>query len=231
MLTAEEQAITDKFWPIFNRQFAWARRRWKGTEITKYPMDLFIYQMLIFENKPDIIVEAGTSFGGSASFFASMCDMIGHGQILTVDNFTKPNRPVHPRIEYFYGRSTAADTMEKVKAATKGKTCMVVLDSDHRASHVKRELIHYSPYVTPNQYLVVEDTMLNTKINWRQHPSDSGPLGAVKWFLGRNNEFIVEPLNDWFVISMNTGGWLRRKGPSSPKPVGKFEYFDIGEGE
>ena len=85
---------------------------------------------------------------------------------------------------------------------------MAVFDSDHTAAHVKRELHHYSPFVTKGQYMVVEDTMLNHPIKSKRF--NPGPYEAVQWFIKRNRSFKVEPLERQFLISMCPGGFLRR---------------------
>ena len=61
---------------------------------------------MIHETKPDLIIECGTSRGGSAYFFANICDLLGHGRIVTIDVEILPGRVDHPRITYLHGSST-----------------------------------------------------------------------------------------------------------------------------
>ena len=177
---------------------------WFGVPIIKYPTDLLVYQQIIFENKPDLIIETGAFMGGSGLFLAHMCDLVGHGEVLSVD-ISARERPKHPRLEFFIGRSTAHDTMEHVSSRVEGKTVMVCLDSDHRSAHVKRELVRYSKFVTPRQYLIVEDTFYGGL------GDAPGPRIATEWFLDRTDKFEVVPKENLFYLSLNPGGYLRRK--------------------
>ena len=177
---------------------------WMGIPVVKYPSDILIYQELIFKNKPDFIIETGTSMGGSALFFAHVFDIIGKGQVITID-IKDFNPPKHPRITHLIGRSTSTDILNKVREMTNGKTVMVSLDSDHTRRHVKRELSFYSRLVTRGQYLVVEDS------NYSEIGAHDGPDEAVKWFLEKTNKFKVEPLENKWIYSCNPGGWLRKR--------------------
>ena len=89
---------------------------WLGVPIIKYPQDLLIYQQILMENRPDLIIETGTFMGGSALYLASICDLLNHGQVLTIDKVWRERRP-HPRITYWTGRSTSTETMNEVKKA------------------------------------------------------------------------------------------------------------------
>ena len=134
-----------------------------GIPIQKWPCDLQTYQEVIWETKPDTIIETGTLFGGSALYFAHLLDAIGNGRVVTIDieNIQDWEYPKHPRITYLLGKSsTDSSVLERVKSLASGKT-MVVLDSDHSKAHVLKELQLYAPLVTSGNYLVVEDTNIN----------------------------------------------------------------------
>ena len=81
---------------------------WLGYPIMKYPTDMWIYQEIIFETKPDFIIECGTAHAGSALYFASLFDLINHGKVITIDievwkNKENRERPKHERITYLLG--------------------------------------------------------------------------------------------------------------------------------
>ena len=177
--------------------------KWMGIDVVKYPTDLILYQEVLFKNKPDFLVETGTHKGGSALFFANMFDLIGHGQVISVD-IKDHDPPKHQRITYIGGRATASDTLKQIKEMVDGKSVMVVLDSNHHRSHVKRELIKYGEIATKGQYLVVEDT------NYRQIGKREGPDEAVEWYLPRTKKFRVEHPEKQFMLTLSPGGWLRR---------------------
>src|SRR5438105_396325 len=83
---------------------SWGDARWHGVKLWKSPSDLWLYQELICEVRPALLIETGTAFGGSALFFAHQFDQIGHGRVLSIDiNKVKPDYPQHPRISYLGG--------------------------------------------------------------------------------------------------------------------------------
>jgi cephalosporin hydroxylase len=182
---------------------------WLGTQVLKCPLDLWIYQEIIHELRPDIIVECGTYQGGSALFLASLCDLVNHGLVLTMDTKEMANRPQHPRIEYLHGSSIDAATVQVVGNRVASKdTVMVILDSDHEKEHVLMELSIYHQFVTPGSYLIVEDTNING------HPvlpkSGPGPMEAVREFLRTNAHFAVDKTKEKFLLTFNPSGYLRR---------------------
>ena len=155
---------------------------WNGHQLVKWPEDILSYAEIIFENKPDFIVETGTWRGGSALFFANLLDIIGKGQVITIDTDQAKQSskwPQHPRITYLKGNSTDNAIIAKVKEIIGDKTCMVSLDSLHVRSHVKWELVKYSPLVTKGQYLVVEDAFSPLHRQRQYHH----PLQATEWFM------------------------------------------------
>lgn len=137
----------------------WQEVSWLGKFVSKCPMDLWVYQEVIWETKPEVILECGTSGCGSAFYFATLLDLIGgNGRVLTVDVDVYPHlRREHPRITYLVGDSVSPEILVSMEAASEGRPTMVSLDSDHRYPHVKKELEAYSKFVTVGQYLVVED--------------------------------------------------------------------------
>lgn len=210
----EDRETIDKFHKLFFKSWNKYPRIWttsgnKGVRIVKYPQDMLLYHMVIAANKPDIVIETGSFMGGGASFFASMCAIIGHGEVISVDRRDIVGRPKHPFLTYVIGRCTAVDTLEKVRGMVVGKSVMVVLDSDHRTAHVKRELRYYSQMVTKGQFLVVEDTMLGRIVPWK-YGWNKGPYEAVKWFMEGNKDFEDMKFEERYLISMSPGGWLRR---------------------
>lgn len=183
--------------------------RWFGTPIQKNPMDLWVYQEMLAEIRPDLIVECGTYKGGSALFMANMMDLIGKGRVITIDIEKYPNLPQHPRITYLLGSSTDNGIVKQVSDAIRpGETVMVFLDSDHSMKHVRRELELYHGFVTPGSYIVVEDTDLNGHPILPKH--GPGPMEAAVDFLASNHDFAVDPSREKLMLSFNPRGYLRR---------------------
>jgi len=187
----------------------WKKTFWLGNRILKCPLDLWIYQEIIYELKPDVIIETGTADGGSALFFASLFDLLGKGRILTIDLQEKKSWPKHERITYLVGSSVSDRIVEEVRRSTAdADRVMVVLDSDHSMKHVLEELQLYSEFVTRGSYLVVEDTNLNG------HPVyphfGPGPMEAVKAFLRECRAFAVDKERERFSMTFNPNGYLKR---------------------
>src|SRR5579859_2406629 len=149
---------------LFHRMYYHQRHRtwwsegttWLGTRVMKSPFDLWVYQELLTRIRPDLIIETGTNRGGGAHYLASICDLLDHGMIITIDTLARPNRPEHPRITYIEGSSTAPEIVDRVSKEATG-TVFVILDSAHAADHVLGELDVYGPLVTPGSYMIVED--------------------------------------------------------------------------
>ena len=140
---------------------------------------------------------------------ASVLDALGRGRIVTVDIQEFEGRPEHDRIHYLLGSSTAAETLARVhEAIGEDDTVMVVLDSDHSATHVLEELRLYGPLVSRGSYLVVEDTNVNG------HPVSPdfgpGPMEAVDAFLAEDDSFAIDRDREKFLLTFNPRGFLRK---------------------
>ena len=188
----------------------WSNTNWLGTPAQKCPLDLWVYQELLHELRPAMIVETGTADGGSALFLASICDLLGQGSIVSVDIEAKPGRPEHDRVTYLTGSSTAPEIRQQVEELVGDHTpVLVILDSNHARDHVLEELRVYAPLVTPGSYVIVEDTNVNG------HPVSPefgpGPMEAVDEFLRGSDEFSVDRRQEKFFLTFNPGGYLRRR--------------------
>ncbi len=193
----------------FKKPDTWASTKFLGVEVWKYPTDLWSYQEIIFETRPDVLIETGTARGGSALYFARLFDLIGAGRVISVDVERWHSLPEHPRITYLTGSSVEAETVERVKGHIRtGERVMVVLDSDHSEAHVLRELEIYGQLVTPGCYMVAEDSNVNGNPSFRGH--GPGPAEAVRAFLKSNAAFGVDRSRERFMLTTNPGGYLKR---------------------
>ena len=210
----------EKFTESINHSFIFdPYNHWLGVRILKNPLDLMVLQDIMFEKRPDTIIECGTMFGGSAYFMACLMDLMNiDGKIITIENqaypipaYSKTNAveingkiiaidsdvyhaPVHPKIKFIHSDCLTAQLPEL------GDKVMVVLDCDHSAEHVYAELEKFSGMVTLGQYIIVEDTDAPDKSN--------GPAAAVEEFLRKNKNFKIDKNREKYGISSNPGGYL-----------------------
>ena len=184
---------------------------YKDIPIIKCPFDYVIYQMILWEVKPDLIIEVGTNKGGSALYFADLLDMIGHGEIHTIDIEDIVHEEVknHKRIKFFKSGYEKYD----LKNTEGFKKIMIIEDGSHTYEDVKAALHKFNSVVNKNSYFIVEDGILD-KMGWK-NKYNGGPNRAIKEFILENDSYIIDrKWCDLFGINatFNTNGFLKRIG-------------------
>ena len=220
---ADTASLIDQFHTLYydRRVQTWGETYWLGHHVLKCPLDLWVYQEILHELRPDLIIETGTYLGGSALFLASICDLLGRGEVVTIDSARQKSRPRHKRLTYLTGSSTSEAILRQVRRRARGKRCvLVMLDSGHSKEHVLAEMRAYAPLVTPGSYLIVEDTNLNG------HPVEGdhgpGPAEAVAAFLADNEEFVRDESREKLLLTFNPGGYLQRRTRTAASPLGRL---------
>lgn len=200
---------------------------WMGRPIIKFPSDMVVQQEIMWKLKPDLIIETGIAHGGSIIFSASMIEMMGiKGEVVGVDiDIRKHNKkliethPMYNRITMYEGSSVDPKIIDKVKEHAKNKKCvMVILDSNHTHEHVLEELMVYTPLVTVGSYCILPDTFIEFfppeySSNHNKRPWDVGnnPYTAMKAFLKKNNNFIIDrDLSNKAMITETIDGYLKK---------------------
>jgi cephalosporin hydroxylase len=196
--------------------------RWMGRPIIQFPQDIIAMQELIWEVKPDLIIETGIAHGGSLVFYASILELIGNGEALGIDIEIRPHNraaleshPMIKRIKLLEGSSTDPTIIDAVKAYAVGKqTVMVCLDSNHTHDHVLSELRAYSPLVTRGSYCVVFDTAVedvpDQLFSGRPWGKGNNPKTAVWEFLKSNNRFEIDnEIENKLLITVSPDGYLK----------------------
>jgi cephalosporin hydroxylase len=212
LVEARQKRIVRPFHRLFydSGTRTWSNTRWLGVPLQKCPFDLWVYQELLHELRPAVIVECGTAYGGSALFLASLCDLLGEGEIVTIDIEEYADRSVHDRITYLSGSSTDPAIVETVRDRVKGRSpVLVLLDSNHERDHVLAELRLYGPLVTPGSYLVVEDSNVNG--NPVLPDFGPGPAEAIEAFLAESDDFEVDESREKYFLTFNPSGYLRKR--------------------
>lgn len=198
---------------------------WMGRPIIAYPQDMIAMQELIWEIKPDLIIETGVAHGGSIVFYSSLLELInGDGLVLGIDiDIRKHNRdlieshPMMKRIKLIEGSSISPEVYNQVYEIAKSKKkIMICLDSNHTHEHVLAELKLYAELTSIGSYCVVFDTVVeNMPKDWNWGDRDWGfgnnPKTAVMEYLKTHDNFIIDKqIDNKLLISVAPEGFLRR---------------------
>lgn len=213
---------------------------WLGVPIIQMPQDMQSLQEIIWETKPDLIIETGIAWGGSLIHKASilalleMCEVIKEGHVLGIDIDIRPHNkkalaehPMSKKITMLEGSSVDKEIIKKVKELAKGKRVLLCLDSNHTHEHVLNELKAYAPLVSKGCYCIVSDTNIE---NWpddmisdRPWGKGNNPKTAIWEYLDylKNNENyaedgevlnfeIDEHIQNKILITGSPDGYLKR---------------------
>lgn len=198
--------------------------KWLGRPIIQFPQDMVALQEIIWNVKPDLIIETGIAHGGSLVLSASMLQLIGHGEVLGIDiDIREHNRkeieghPLAHRIKMIEGSSVDSQTIDQVRSIAQGKEkILVLLDSNHTHEHVLAELEAYADLTSLGSYCIVYDTAVEDMpddYDWNGRPWGKGnnPKTAVWEFLKTNSSFeIDQEYNSKLLITVAPDGYLKR---------------------
>jgi len=200
---------------FYRSPWTWGLTTWRGHPMWKAVTDAWIYQQILWDIRPDLIIETGTGHGGTALFLADLLELfqVEHGVVATIELHPEKYPAIeHPRVIRFTGSSTSLDTVVTIHhLASTRKRVMVILDSDHSPAHIWSELVSYAPLVTPGSFLIVEDTNLGVVVPHESGEHVPGPHDVIGPFLAAHPDFEQEALAERYLLSFNHGGYLRRK--------------------
>lgn len=212
---------------------------WLGRPIIQYPQDMVALQEIIWEVKPDLIIETGIAHGGSLILSASMLAMLDYCDAIFTGDTIDPRQPKrkvigididirehnrkaieqHPmanRIEMVQGSSIAPEIIQRVKELAQGyQKVLVCLDSNHTHEHVLAELESYAPMVTVNSYCIVYDGVVEdipAELSGdRPWGPGNNPKTATWEFLKTHDEFRIDKsMQNKILITVAPDGFLRR---------------------
>jgi len=201
--------LKDGFVAAYWRSLAWKQTKWLGYGAAVPPTDLFTYQEIVTEVGPDWIIETGTGDGGRALFFASLCDLLGRGQVVSIDTGTAGDLPQHPRITYLRGRAHSDDVVAKVRALVgDDPNGLVVLGTRGAGMRMRQEFDAFKGFVAVGSYVIMEQTVLNG------YPVDAsfgaGPHEAVRRILRLEGDFVADSEREKQSLTFNPLGFLQR---------------------
>jgi cephalosporin hydroxylase len=201
---------------------------WLGRPIIQYPQDMIAMQEIIWDVKPDLIIETGIAHGGSLIFSAAMLELVSvctgiEGEVLGIDIDVRPHNrkaieehPLSKRITMIEGSSIDAEIFRQVNEKSKDKKrILICLDSNHTHEHVLAELELYAPLTTVGSYCVVFDTVVEDMPKElsgdRPWGPGNNPKTAVHQFLKKHPEFEIDKnIDNKLLISVAPDGYLKR---------------------
>ncbi len=212
---------------------------WLGRPIIQYPQDMVMMQELIWEIKPDLIIETGIAHGGSIILSASMIALLDISEAIQKGETINPSlstrkvlgididirehnlkainsHPMSTRIQMIQGSSTSDDVIRQVQAvADDYERVMVILDSNHTHGHVLKELELYAPLTSTGSYCVVFDTVIedlpDEMFNDRPWSKGNNAKTAVWEYLKSHTEFIIDKtIQNKLQVTVAPDGFLKR---------------------
>lgn len=199
-------------WILYHHnELLFTKPKYMGIAIQKNPMDLWIYQEMIYEIRPDILLEIGSGRGSSSLYFAHLFDLLGAGTVITIDQHRFYFEVQHPRIVPVTGDCGSQEVHDEVARLCEGKRVMVIHDATHTREAVERDLELYSHLVPPGSYFVVEDGISDLF-----YPGDG--LGyweewgyyATRDFVARHPNWEIDLERERYIITYNPHGFLKR---------------------
>ena len=180
-----------------------------GVPALKNPIDFWVYREIIFEVKPDVIIEIGNFYGGGTLALGHILDHMQKGRVIGLDIDHEKVPPIvkeHPRITLITG--DACESFDKVRELIREKDKVLIIeDSAHTYEHTLRVLRKFNPLVTTTSYFIVEDSNCHHGLDEGPKP---GPYEAIEKFIKENSDFEVDRTKESFFITWNPKGFLKR---------------------
>ncbi len=227
--TPEAFSIISKAWLRSGWDTKYVYRfSWLGRPIIQLPEDMVRIQEVIFELKPDVIIETGVAHGGSLVFYAGLFKAMGKGRVIGIDIEIRPHNreaieahPLFDAITLVKGSSIEPHIVKEVKALVQpDEKVLVMLDSNHTKAHVLAELDAYSDLVSVGSYIVAADGIMGDLVGAPRSEADwdwNNPKAAAEVFVKSNPNFIMEdpilPFNEGQITEGVTywpSAWLRK---------------------
>jgi cephalosporin hydroxylase len=188
---------------------------WMGRPIIQLPEDMMRLQEVIYQVKPDVIIETGIAHGGSLIFYGSLCKAMGRGRVIGVDVEIRPHNrqaleshEIYPYLTLIEGSSIDHSVFDRVRSlVAPGEKVMVFLDSNHTKQHVLAELSAYSTLVTKGSYIVAMDGVMEQLVGAPRTQADwiwNNPRQAALEFVQANTDFLIEQPDFLFNESLLT---------------------------
>mmetsp|Transcript_20488 Transcript_20488/g.35217 ORF Transcript_20488/g.35217 Transcript_20488/m.35217 type:complete len:364 (-) Transcript_20488:592-1683(-) len=224
-LKVSMDAVSMAWYKYYNDRGLYKRTMWAGAQSLQPPLDAWILQEIVFEVKPDLIIEIGTFTGGSAVFFSHMMEIYNtNARILTFDirdvyqNYLSETRGPCPkciaanetslwkRVDFVQGDANTPENRALCRdRASKAKTVLVNIDGQHLYEDIKRDIENFHDFVTPGSYMIVQDTHLTRLYDHKPYAHK-----ACEEFIATHPDWYMDRDREYLVISAHPMGFLKR---------------------
>lgn len=213
---SSDRTIADRFTYVWaNQPDTWYQNTFMGIQTWQNPLDVWVTLEIIWDVKPDAILETGTFKGGSALLWAMFLEHANpNGRVVTIDlhpqAFDARRRKLAiERIDFHYGSSTDEEIVGKVYEQLEGQKVLAILDSWHAKDHVLGELRAFADLIPVGSYIIVQDGAVCG------HPLDDaepcpGPYEAVEAFLAEDDRYVPIREHERHLMTANPMGFLKR---------------------
>ena len=180
-----------------------------GIRTSRNPLDHWVYQEIIFRHRPRVIIEIGNYKGASTLAMAHLCDLIGRGRVIGLDEsheIVSEAVKRHPRITLIEG--DACQSFPQVRQLiAEGESVLIIEDSSHTYDNTLKVMRTYSALCQPGDWFIVEDGICHHGLSEGPNP---GPYEAIETFIGERTDFSIDRSRESFLVTWNPKGYLRR---------------------
>jgi cephalosporin hydroxylase len=199
--------LRNLFIEAFWKTLAWQHSTWLGSPTPNAPTDLYLYQELVTQVAPDVIIVVGTGGDGRALFLAAVCDAAGRGRVVAVDAQPRDDRPQHARLTYVAAEPSGRDARDAIGVAA-GEQVLIVLGGYASRPETVAQFNRYADLVGPGSYVIVEGTAVHGHPVWPGF--GPGPHEAVDEILAKHGDFVRDASVEKYGLTLNPGGYLKR---------------------
>lgn len=206
-----------------------------GVPMMQNPADMWMFQEIITEIQPDLIIECGTAYGGGTVYLATMLQQVNPaGKVITIDlspglegsiSRLKDRPTLYNRVQSIFqstievitGNTLDPAILAQLRKRIQGKKVLITLDSCHNYEHVLREMLAYGKMVSKGSYLIVQDTVIDEKEEYIDRYGDcpgyeqrGGPGRAVAEYLATYDDFVTDDCGEKYLLTFYPGGYLKK---------------------
>lgn len=213
-MKAEYKSKFDKMnlseWMLYHQRNIHFKMKYCGLDMQKIPTDLWIYSEIINEVKPDTIIEIGAAGGGTALWLCHQLDLLGKGQLISLDINHGGFKAEHDRIIQITGPSQDKEIVKKTKELREGKV-LVIQDGSHKKCDIKEDFKNYSSLVQVGSYFIIEDGVMDV-FEWKDHRTSGHDCGLIAGIeITRENlNWVIDKEKEKYIITNNPCGFLKR---------------------